>query len=263
MEQDHLKTADGCKIAFQFHHEAGKPTLILSPSLGTAMSLFDPQMDDLSQHFSILRYDPRGHGESDVPTGSYSLDRLGRDVVELMDHLTITRAHFCGVSLGGMTGQWLGYRVPERLNRLVLANTSAFMGPPLGWDERIASVREQGMSAMVELVIARWFTPEFVASHPDAVVPIKALLSATDPMGYAGCSAAIRDMDMRPILPLIAAKTLVISGTKDPATPVEHGEFLANSIPNGDLFAIEAAHLSNVEKARTFNEKVMAFLLAN
>lgn len=260
MSAAHFTCDDGCRIAFEFLSDEDKPVLVLSPSLGTAMALFDPQLAALSPDYSILRYDPRGHGASDVPPGGYSLDRLGRDVVELLDHLGIARAHFLGVSLGGMTGQWLGYRVPKRIDRLILANTSAYMGPPSGWTERIATVQTQGMAGMTDTVLERWFTPGFRSAEAAKVAPIRALLAATDPAGYSGCSAAIRDMDLGPTAALITAPTLVISGLQDPATPPDHGAFLAQSIPGANLVELDAAHLSNVELASAFNAAVSAFL---
>lgn len=255
-----ILTDDHCRIAYQWHERPGAPVLVLSPSLGTAMSLFDPQLVAFRDHFSVLCYDPRGHGASDVPTGSYSLDRLGRDVIELLDALGIERAHFLGVSLGGMIGQWLGYRASERIASLTLANTSAYMGPPSGWAARISTVLEHGMSAMVEPVLERWFTPGFRASGNPAIGAIGHLLEETAPAGYAGCSAAIRDLDLRPTAPLIAAPTLVISGLQDPATPPEHAQFLAQTIPGARLVELDAAHLSNIECPEAFNDAVLGFV---
>ena len=262
MSISYLTCDDGCRIAYDYRAKAGLPVLILSASLGTAMALFDGQLGLLGEHFSLLRYDPRGHGASDAPDGSSSLDRLGRDVIELLDHLAIERAHFLGVSLGGMTGQWLGYRAPERIDRLVLANTSAHMGPPSGWAARIAAVQAEGMAAMIEPVLDRWFTPAFRQSQPERVEQVRRQLSATAPEGYAACCAAIRDMDMRAILPLISAPTLVIAGLQDPATPPEHAALLARSIPGSRLVSLEAAHLANVEQPDAFNWAVLDFLLA-
>ncbi len=256
----HIPVNDGCRIACEYRPRNGSDVLVLSPSLGTAIGLFDAQVEALSASFGILRYDPRGHGASDVPEGSYSLDRLGSDVIGLMDALGIERAHFAGVSLGGMTGQWLGYRAPERLLSLTLANTSAYMGPPAGWAERINNVLANGMTAMVDAVLDRWFTPGFRASETAKVQRIAEMLLATDRRGYAGCSAAIRDMDLRPTAPLIAAPTLVISGAQDPATPPEHAEFLANRISGAQLVSLEAAHLSNVEQADAFTAALLAFI---
>lgn len=253
-------TDDGCAIAYDYRPVAGQPVLILSPSLGTTMDLFEPQVEALGDRFSILRYDPRGHGASDVPAGGYSLDRLGRDVVELLDHLGIERAHFAGVSLGGMVGQWLGYRAPERLDRLVLANTSAYMGPPAGWASRIAAVTAQGMAALTETVIERWFTSDFRNAHPARVDHARAMLLATDPQGYAGCSAAIRDMDLRSTAACIKVPALVVGGLRDPATPPQHARFLAEAIGGARLVELEAAHLANLEQPFAFNAAVADFL---
>lgn len=257
---DRFIADDGCAIAFDYRPVDGRPVLMLSPSLGTTMALFEPQIDALKDRFSILRYDPRGHGASAVPTGGYSLDRLGRDAIGLLDHLSIERAHFAGVSLGGMVGQWLGYRAPERLIRLILANTSAYMGPPEGWANRIAAVSAQGMGALAEAVIERWFTPEFQQAHPGQVDHARAMLLATDPQGYAGCSAAIRDMDLRPTAACITVPTLVIGGLRDPATPPAHARFLAETIANARLVELDAAHLANFEQTAAFNAAVVEFL---
>ncbi len=255
-----MRADDGCRLAYEYFPSGGKPTLVLSPSLGTAMALFDAQIDALSERYNLLRYDPRGHGASDAPGGGYSLDRLGRDVLCLLDHLKIESAHFVGVSLGGMTGQWLGYRAPERLLSLTLANTSAYMGPPSGWAERIAAVLETGMQPMVKPVLERWFTASFQREDPTEVTRIADMLAATDPLGYAGCCGAIRDMDLRPILPLIAIPTLVIAGRHDPATPAEHARLLADQISGASLIELDAAHLSNVEKPCDFGAATSQFL---
>jgi 3-oxoadipate enol-lactonase len=251
---------DGCRIAYNWHERQGAPVLVLSPSLGTAMALFDPQLAAFGERYSVLCYDPRGHGASDVPAGAYSLDRLGRDVIELLDALGIWQAHFLGVSLGGMTGQWLGYRAPERIASLILANTSSYMGPPSGWADRISTVMANGMAAMVDPVLERWFTPAFRAAGNPEVARIGRMLETTAAAGYAGCSAAIRDMDLRPTAPQIVAPTLIIAGLQDPATPPEHARYLAGVIPGAQLTELDAAHLSNIECAAAFNREVLAFL---
>jgi len=251
---------DGCKIAYDFRPVDDRPVLLLSPSLGTTMGLFEPQIEALADRYSILRYDPRGHGQSQAPAGGYSIDRLGRDAIELLDHLGIDRAHYAGVSLGGMVGQWLGYRAAERLLRLVLANTSAYMGPPEGWAARIAAVCEHGAAALADAVIERWFTPAFRAAHPARVEHARAMLVRTDPHGYAGCCAAIRDMDLRPTAALIDVPTLVIAGTRDPATPLDDARFLAGHIPGAALVELDAAHLANLEQPYAFNCALVEFL---
>ncbi|WP_231376761.1 3-oxoadipate enol-lactonase [Sphingomonas melonis] len=252
MMGDFITAGDGCRIAYRLDGPEAAPVLLLSNSLGTAMEMWAPQMPALARSFRVLRYDSRGHGQSDAPAGAYSMDRLGRDVIELLDALAIPKVRFCGLSKGGMVGQWLGIRAPERLECLVLANTSPFMGPPSSWDGRIAAVHEGGMAGLVDAVLERWFTPSFLATGEEQIAPVRAMLTATDPGGYAGCCAAIRDMDMRPMLGLITTPTLVIGGSQDPATPPPHSELLASSIASARLVMLPAAHLSNVEQAEAF-----------
>ena len=259
MSQRFVTTGDNCQIAYHMDGPDGAPFLILSNSLGTAMAMWDAQMSHFAAHFRVVRYDSRGHGRSDAPAGSYSIDRLGRDVIELADALEIDRFHFCGLSKGGMVGQWLGWRTPERLERLILANTSACMGPPSGWDERIRAVRSAGMGAMTEAVLERWFTPAFNAKASPELEAVRSMLLATKPQGYAGCCAAIRDMDQRALLPLIDVPTLIIAGDADPATPIEHAHLLANSIRGATLCVLPAAHLSNVEQPEAFAKAVLDF----
>lgn len=226
------------------------------------MQMWMPQMAAFTARFRVLRYDSRGHGQSDSPAGGYSMDRLGRDAVQLLDALKLETVDFCGLSKGGMIGQWLGVRAPERIRKLTLANTSAYMGPPSGWQGRIDGVLASGMAPLTEASIARWFTPDFPGSAPDAVAPIRDMLAASDPQGYAGCCAAIRDMDQRPTANLITPPVLVIAGTHDPSTSVADGLWLANTVQNGRLAEIDAAHLSNVEQPDAFSHAVLAFLEA-
>ncbi len=252
---------DGCKLAYRFDGPDVAPVLMLSNSLGTAMTMWEPQMAAFTGRYRVLRYDTRGHGASDAPAGSYGLDRLGRDVIELIDALDLERVNFCGLSLGGMTGQWLGMRAPQRLDRLILANTSGFMGPPSGWDARIGTALSQGMAPLAEASLQRWFTPGFLAARPD-LSAIEAGLLATPPHGYAGCCAAIRDMDLRRFAALIATPTLVIAGSLDPATPLDHAQALVEAVPEARLSILQAAHLSNVERPGEFAEAVLSFLAA-
>lgn len=260
MNAGQVTAGDGCTIAWRIDGPAGAPLLLLSNSLGTAMAMWEPQMAAFTATRRVLRYDSRGHGGSGAPVGAYSIDRLGRDVVELLDALEIPQADFCGLSMGGMVGQWLGWRAPERIGKLVLANTSAYMGPPEAWDTRIRTVSEQGMAGMAEPVIQRWFRPSFVDLAPDSIAPVRSMLLATQAHGYAGCCAAIRDMDQRRVLGLIVPPTLVIAGTEDPATPMEHSEHLVAGIGGAQLQRLAAAHLSNVEQPAAFIEAVLQFL---
>ncbi len=254
-----ITTGDGCTLAWRSDGAETASVLILSNSLGCSMDMWEAQIPVLSRDFRVIRYDTRGHGQSDVPEGGYSLDRLGRDVIELADALDIDRFAFCGVSLGGMTGQWLGVRAPERLTKLVIANSSPYMGPPSGWDARIATVLEQGVPAIADAVVERWFTPEFRERKSDVAPYLQQLLN-TDAKGYAGCSAGIRDMDMRRLLGLVETETLIIGGTRDPATPPEHSELLTQSIAGAQCVMLDAAHLSNIEQPDAFSAALVNFL---
>lgn len=250
-------TGDGCHIEYRFDGPEGAPVVLLSHSLGASMAMWEPQMSALTAHYRVLRYDLRGHGGSDVPVGVYSVDRLGCDVIELLDDLGIARVHFCGLSLGGMIGQWLGVRAPDRLHSLTLANTSAYMGPPLGWDERIRAVRASGMAFMQDAILARWFTSDFTDT-----AAVGEVILATDPAGYAGCCAAIRDMDLRQLGRLIDTPTLIIAGLRDPATPPEHANALNAAIKGSRLVLLNSAHLSNIECAAEFNTALLTFIAA-
>ncbi|KUR78362.1 3-oxoadipate enol-lactonase [Novosphingobium sp. Fuku2-ISO-50] len=260
MTDGSITTGDGCAIAYRFDGPAEAPVLLLSNSLGTTIDMWAPQMAAFTAKFRVLRYDSRGHGQSGVPAGGYSLDRLGRDVIELLDALQIEQVDFCGLSLGGMIGQWLGIREGNRLRRLVLANTSGLMAPASAWDARIGLVRESGMAPLAQASVARWFTEDFAATAPDAIASVLAMLRSIDPQGYAGCCAAIRDMDMRRTASLIGTPTLVIGGAFDPATPPDHSEALVNAIAGARLVMLDAAHLSNVEQPEAFAREVLTVL---
>jgi 3-oxoadipate enol-lactonase len=261
-ENGAIITGDGCTIVYRFDGPQDAPILLLSNSLGTSMTMWDAQMPGLTRDFRVLRYDQRGHGGSDAPPGGYSIDRMGRDVIELLDALAIDVVDFCGLSLGGMIGQWMGIREPGRLRRLVLANTSGFMGPPSAWDARITLVLEEGMAPLAQASVERWFSQSFAAASPGPIAAIGAMLAGTVPQGYAGCCAAIRDMDMRRTARLIQVPTLVIGGTLDPATPPPQSQALATAIAGSTLVMLEAAHLSNVEQPDAFLSAVRTHLKA-
>ena len=262
-ERTSIVTDDSCRIAYRFDGPSDAPVLLLSNSLGTDGEMWDPQIRALSAHFRVLRYDSRGHGRSDAPAEAYSMDRLGRDAVELLDSLAIDKVHFCGLSLGGMVGQWLAVRAPERLERLILANTSAYMGPPTGWQMRIEAVLKDGMQCVTDASIGRWFTPDFVQREPERIEQVRRVLSETNPVGYAGCCAAIRDMDMRALAPLNRLPTLVIAGDQDLATSPADGQMLAENAQDGRLAILPAAHLSNVQCPDQFAALALDFLRAD
>ncbi len=248
------------KLHYELEGADDAPLLVLSNSLGTTLDMWLPQMPALVEHFRVLRYDTRGHGQSDVTPGPYSIAQLGSDVVSLMDYLKIPRAHFCGLSMGGMTGIWLGIHAPDRIERLVLCNTSAAIGVPEMWNARIAQVRGGGMAAVIDAVLERWFTNDFLAHAPAQVDRVRAMLANTQVEGYVANCAAVRDMDQRADLGRIATPTLVIGGKYDKSTPPEHGELIARSIPGARYVELNAAHLSNWEAAQAFTKHVVNFL---
>ena len=234
------------------------PVLVLSNSLGTDLHMWDAQIAAFSEHFRVLRFDTRGHGKSLVTPGPYSIEQLGRDVLALLDALHIERAHFCGLSMGGLIGQWLGINAGERLNKLVVCNTAAKIGDPSVWNPRIETVLRDGQAAMVALrdaSIARWFTP--------AAKQITDMLAATSPEGYAANCAAVRDADFRDQLSSIKAPLLVVAGTEDAVTPPSGGHFIQEHVQGAEYAEFYAAHLSNVQAGAAFSERVLAFLLAH
>ncbi|MDQ0315716.1 3-oxoadipate enol-lactonase [Amorphus orientalis] len=256
-----ITTDDGVKLNVRLDGDPGKPSVLLSNSLGTDLGMWDGQIEILTRHFQVIRYDPRGHGESEGPDGDYTISRLGRDAVCVLKGIGIERAAVCGVSMGGMIGMWLGAHAPERVTRLALCNTAAKLGPPDMWQTRIGTVRSHGMAAIADQVVARWFTEPFQARAPETVDRIRAMLLSTSPAGYTGCCAAIRDMDQTRDLRRISAPVLVVAGADDPATPPEQGEAIAAAVSGAELDVFpECAHLSNIEQEARFNDRVPAFL---
>jgi 3-oxoadipate enol-lactonase len=252
-------------MAVEVHYElsgpAEAPVLVLSGSLGTDMSMWDPQAEPLSARFRLLRYDQRGHGRSPVPSGPYSIAELGEDLLALLDRLEIERASLCGLSIGGMTAMWVAARAPERVERLSLLCTSAQLGPESMWRERAATVRTQGLDAIADAALERWFTEGFRRRHADTAARFRAGLCAIPPEGYAGCCEAIAEMDLRADLPAIAAPTLVIAGADDPATPPAHGRLIAGAIAGARMEVVSpAAHLANIEQADRVTELIVPFL---
>jgi 3-oxoadipate enol-lactonase len=250
-----------CAVHHTFAGPAEAGIVVLSNSLGTTLEMWEPQAAVLARDRRVLRYDMRGHGRSPVPETPYSIADLGADLVALLDRYGIEQASLCGVSLGGMVSMWVAAHAPERVDRLVLCSTSAIMGPPESWTERAALVRREGMAAVADTVVARWFTPGFTASRPDVVAAIRAQLASSPPEGYAGCCEAIRDMDQRPDLPSIAAPTLVIAAEADPSTPPAHARTIAGLIPSARLEVLDrGAHLVNVEEPDLVTPLITAHL---
>jgi len=253
---------NNARLFYRLEGTPGKPVLILSHSIGTDHGMWAPQVADLISNFQVLRYDTRGHGASEVTKGEYSMELLGRDVLGLVDSLRIAKFAFCGISLGGAIGQWLGANAANRLTGLVLANTAPKFGERNNWETRIKMVSEGGMAAIVDLAMQRFFSPQTVASGNPQANAVKSVLLGTDPVGYMGCCAAVRDFDSRETLRNIRVPTLVISGDRDVSTPwTGNGEVLAQEIPNARAVHLPAAHLSNLERPRSFLAALLEFLL--
>jgi 3-oxoadipate enol-lactonase len=255
-------TGDGHRIAYRFDGEDGKPVLMLSNSIATTLHMWDGEIEALSKHFRVLRYDMRGHGASSVPAGAYSLDRLGRDVIELLDALGIARVHFLGLSLGGFVGQWLGIHAPERIDRLILANTSSWLGPASAFDERIATtLQAKDMTPIAEMFLGNWFPARMLEAGLPVIEHFRSMLLATDRYGLAGAYAAVRDTDLRRTIALISRPTLVIAGRDDTVTLASHSEAIASTISAAKLLILPAVHMSNVECHDEFLRAVREFLL--
>ena len=250
---------DGCRL-HTIPGDGSAPALVLSNSLGTELSLWDAQVDILADKRSIWRYDTRGHGGSDVPAGEYSIERLGRDLLSIIDATGLPAVDLCGISIGGLTALWVAIHAPHRVKRLILANTAARIGSIESWTERMRTVRAGGMRSLANVTMDRWFTPSFRMDHPETVDMFRVALEGTYVDGYAGCCAALRDADLRAAAPLVACPTLVIAGRGDVATPSQDGRWLADTIRGARFVELDAAHLSNVEDPNGFNHAVRTFL---
>ncbi len=254
-------TGDDTRLAYRLDGPEDKPVLVLSNSIGTDLHMWDAQIPELAKHFRVLRYDMRGHGSSGVPSGAYSIGRFGRDVLELLDSLGIERAHFLGLSLGGYVGQWLGIHTPERIDRLILSNTAAYLGPAEQWDEAIAAVLEaEDMKETAEMFLLNWFPARMLEAESPVVERFRNMLLATDRQGLAGSWAIVRDTDMRRTISLISRPTLIIAGEQDPVTTLEHSELMAETIPKARLAVLPATHMTNVQYPAEFLEVVVTFL---
>jgi 3-oxoadipate enol-lactonase len=252
---------DGLEIAYRIDGLESGDGLVLINSLGTDLRLWEPQMDALTPHFRVIRYDARGHGESDVNAAPTTIDRLGADLVALLDHLNIERAHLCGLSLGGLTALWVAAYHRDRVGRAVFANASARFGTTESWDDRMSAVREGGMAAIRDAVVARFLGAQFRAAHPDVARFIGDMVEATPPAGYLAACAALRDADLREVVSRIRAPALILAGELDESAPLRQSEELHAAIAGSELVVLRgAAHLTNVEQAEEFTRVVSTFL---
>jgi 3-oxoadipate enol-lactonase len=252
---------DGCPIHVEVTGRDNAPALMLSNSLGTDLHMWDDQADEFARRFRLIRYDRRGHGQSGAPPGPYSFDRFGRDILGVLDGLGVKQTNWCGVSMGGMDGQWLGANAPDRITKLALANTHYHYADKAPWADRLRFLEQHPLSDMVVANMERWFTKGFRERAPQAIERMSKMFVATDRGGYSACVAAVRDIDFRASNPTITLPTRVIVGAQDPATPPAAGETIAKAIPGAKLVALDAAHISNVEQPQAFTKAVLDFLL--
>lgn len=255
-----LIESEGCALHVEIEGPADAPAVVFSNSLGADLTMWDPQVAAFTRLFRVVRYDRRGHGHSGVTPGPYSIAQLGRDALAILDGLKLDKAHWVGLSMGGMVGQWLGANAPDRLGKLVLSNTSSFMPDKQPWNDRIATIRAGGLAAIVDKVMSIWFTEDFRERDPGAVAKVRAAFLATPLDGYIACGEAVRDMDQRDLLDKIAVPTLIVAGRYDTSTPIEAAEFIRRRVPGAQLTILEAAHISNIEQAVDFNTEVLGFL---
>lgn len=249
-------------LNYQLEGDPAASPVMLCNSLSSTLSMWDAQVPALvAAGYRVLRYDARGHGASSVASGPTTIADLAADALALLDHLSLSRVHFCGLSLGGMTGQWLGTHHASRLRSLSLCATAAYMGPAALWDQRIAAVASGGMAAVADATIDRWFTPASQQRLPTEVARIRDAILHTPVAGYSACCAAIRDMDQRDTIAAIDLPTLVLVGADDPSTPVAAAELIHERIRGSRLHVIpDSQHFFNVEEPAQFNAALLGFL---
>lgn len=251
------------RLGHDIHGPDDAPVLVLGSSVGSTRAMWDPNLAALAERFRVVRYDHRGHGGSEAPHDPCTIADLGADVLALMDSLGVQRFRYAGLSLGGMVGMWLGINAPDRVERLALCCTSAYMPPAQAWQDRVAAIRAGGIESVADAVVARWFTPAFAAARPDEVARLRAVLTSCDPEGYAQCCLAIAGMDQRTDIAAITVPTLVLAGAQDPATPPSHSEQIADTVPGARMVTVDAAHLATVELADECSAILADFLGAD
>lgn len=252
--------SNDAQINYQTFGDASQPAIVFSNSLGTKYSMWQPQIDALQNDFFVICYDTRGHGASSAPQGPYCIEQLGQDVVNLLNHLQVEKATFCGISMGGLTGQWLAIHKPERFNHVVVCNTAAKIGQEQAWNERAALVRQQGLQTIAATAASRWFTESFIQSQAATVQSLSNDLAAGSAEGYASCCEALAKADLREELKNITVPVLVIAGQQDPVTTVADGQYMVDRIANSQLFEINASHISNIECPTEFTQALRGIL---
>jgi 3-oxoadipate enol-lactonase len=254
--------SSGARISYSVEGPANAPVLLFINSIGTTRELWSRQVAALGDRYRVISYDARGHGRSSVPEGEYTIEQLGRDALAILDAERVAAAHVCGISLGGITAMWLGVHAPDRIRTLTTANTAARIASVDFWNQRIAFVREKGMGALADMTMPRWFSDDFRASDPRTVQTFRTMVETCPPVGYLGCCAALRGEDLREAIAGIRCPTLAIAGRFDAATPPEGVVFIHEQIKGSKIVALDAAHLSNVERAQEFTAALRAHVEA-
>jgi len=258
--QDQWADVNGVRLRYRVEGPDGAPWLTFSNSLGTDLTMWWSQADVLSRYFRVLRYDTRGHGQSSAPQGPYTIEQLRDDVIALWDHLGVTRSHFCGISMGGLTGLALAIHHPDRLDRLVLSNTAAKVGTDASWQTRVDTVREKTLAGFADTILSRWFTEGFQAAHPEALTPLRAVLKSTSQDGYCANCGALASADLREQAALVKTPTLVIAGTYDLSTSAEQGRWLHGQIAGARYKELATGHIANIEQASNYTQVLLDFL---
>jgi 3-oxoadipate enol-lactonase len=253
---------NGLRMRYEWSGLEAGPVLVFSHPLGTDLTMWDGQAADFAKKFRVLRYDKRGHGGSSSPAGSYTIEQMGRDAVALFDYLKLDKVNYCGLSIGGQTGMWLGVSAPERLSKLILSNTAAKIGNDDGWNARIDAVTKGGVKSVSKVVIDRWFTPEFQGKAPVEIEKIRAVFERSDAAGYIASCQAVKAFDFRETVGGVSVPTLVIAGTHDPATTPVDTRFVADRIAGAKFVELNASHLSNIEQREKYSTAVAEFLAA-
>lgn len=253
-------TNGAATISYDVDGPPDAPALLLINSIGSTRDMWARQMEAFAGAYRVVRYDARGHGSSSIPPGEYTIEQLGRDALAVLDAAGAQSAHVCGISLGGLTAQWLGIHAPGRVRRLIVANTAARLGTVESWTERMAIVREHGMTPVAERSMKIWFSPAFHERDPETVRAFRAMVQSCSVEGYLGCCAALRDADLREEIATIAAPTLAVASTGDPVTPPEGLAFIRDRIRGAQMVTVDSAHLSNVECAEEFTAAALDFL---
>src|SRR5215813_12118248 len=254
--------ANGITINYQVDGPDGAPWLVLSNSLATNLTMWDPQARELSRAFRLLRYDQRGHGATEAPAGRYPFDLLIADALALMDALEIRKAHFAGLSMGGATALGLAQQRPDRLDRVIVCDSPCQSTPTSSqqWEERIVIAQKQGMEALVEATVARWFPPETLAKKPAYVDKVRAMIRATPVDGFIGCAAALADHAYNSKLETVTCPVLFMVGEKDGVTPAAMKDMHARLKGSRYVELAGAGHISNLDRSAEFTQAIEEFV---